>query len=277
MALLAAGSAAAVALIHHVAVITERGQRWDEQGRGRVDSASSPRLHEASGDLLATISVGSLALAGGLLIAIALMRGRIRLALGAGVVMLGANLTTQWLKRTLPPPELTAHPWADHGSLPSGHATVAMSLAVVAVMVAPQALRPAATLAGALYASGVAVAVIALDWHRPSDSLAAAFVVAGWCGAAGALLTLWPDREDRQHRPLRHIRAWSLGATLAALAVIAVLGAEVARNVDLPGVAVHRTTFIAAATICTVTASALLVMIARLTGLRERALGGGQQ
>ena len=58
------------------------------------------------------------------------------MALGAGVVVLGANVTTQWLKATLGRPGID-----EVGTYPSGHVTVAMSLAMALVLVAPPGLR----------------------------------------------------------------------------------------------------------------------------------------
>ena len=69
--------------------------------------------------------------------------GRTAEALAAGMVLLGANVTTQVLK------PLLANPRGTYGdyvvgveAFPSGHATAAMSLALVAVVVVPRRLRP---------------------------------------------------------------------------------------------------------------------------------------
>ena len=67
---------------------------------------------------------------GGAIVLLALLRGRPRLAVAAGVVLLGANLTTQVLKETFDRPDLVLGWAAEPGAFPSGHATVAMSLAM---------------------------------------------------------------------------------------------------------------------------------------------------
>ena len=48
------------------------------------------------------------------------------------------------------------------------------------ILVAPGTLRMMAAVIGSVYALGVGVAVIALDWHRPSDVLGAYLVVTAW-------------------------------------------------------------------------------------------------
>ena len=62
-----------------------------------------PRTAARSDRLLRTISVGSLAFFGGAIMAVALARGRWHLALGAGAVIVGANVTTEVFKALAPP------------------------------------------------------------------------------------------------------------------------------------------------------------------------------
>ena len=74
---------------------------------------------------------------------VALIRRRPRVAVAAGMIMLGANLTSQLLKpllaapRTVPVPGFTINA----ASWPSGHATAAMALALCCVLVAPARWR----------------------------------------------------------------------------------------------------------------------------------------
>ena len=98
------------------------------------------------------------------------------LALRAGVVLLGANLTTQILKN------LTAHPRIHEADIaaeswPSGHSTAAATLVVVALVVlGPRAPRGALVGWAVLIGFGVS----ALGWHFPSDVLGAWLVTAAW-------------------------------------------------------------------------------------------------
>ena len=61
----------------------------------------------AAETFLDIISVGSLAALGTTLVLVALLRGRVMVAVAAAAAILGANLTTQLLKRVLERPDLT--------------------------------------------------------------------------------------------------------------------------------------------------------------------------
>ena len=75
-------------------------------------------------------------------------------------------------------------------SLPSGHTTVAASVAVALVFVLPPRARGFAAVVGAGYTALVGVATMSAGWHRPSDSVAALLVVGGWAAAAGLALMI---------------------------------------------------------------------------------------
>jgi membrane-associated phospholipid phosphatase len=119
-------------------------------------------------------------LAAGVL-SIAAVRRRFEPALAGAAVMVGAGITTQLLKW------LTAEPRAfvEPVSWPSGHETAICSLAVALVLVVPPGRRLVAALAGAGLAAGVALGILLLGTHHPSDLLGAWLVVAGW--TAGVL------------------------------------------------------------------------------------------
>ena len=129
-AALAGACAAATVVTFLVAIRTAEGQRIDDAARGRLSPFDEPGAYSATESLLETISVSSLALFGLGIMAIAIIRGRPRLALGAGAVVLGANLTTQILKEWLDRPDLIGDLRPEAGAFPSGHVTVAMSLAM---------------------------------------------------------------------------------------------------------------------------------------------------
>lgn len=116
-------------------------------------------------------------------VAVALLRGRPRVAFAVGAIILGANVTTELLKHVLsepaPSPLLPAPSW------PSGHSTAAMSLALASVLAAPARLRPAAAALGASLAIAVGYSVMATGMHYPSDVIGGLLVSAIW-----ALLTL---------------------------------------------------------------------------------------
>ncbi|HEV7614817.1 MAG TPA: phosphatase PAP2 family protein [Solirubrobacterales bacterium] len=125
--------------------------------------------------------------------ALALGLGRRHEALAAVAVVAGANLTTQVLKVVLSHPRYQPYagyrePWEN--AFPSGHATAAASIAVALMLAAPRGLRPLAVAAGLVFAGAVGIAVVALEWHYPSDVLGGFLVAAGWGFAALAGLRL---------------------------------------------------------------------------------------
>ncbi len=142
--------------------------------------------------LLDTISVVALGAVAVVLMGVAIARKRFALAVATGVMILGANVTTQVLKRVIFARPDLASDASDllHNSLPSGHSTVAMSVAVALFLVFPSRFRTAAAVVGAIYAVGVGAAVVAAGWHRPSDAVAAWFVVGAWTAAVLAALAM---------------------------------------------------------------------------------------
>lgn len=152
---------------------------------------------------------------------VAVLRGRPRVALAIGVILLGANLTTHLLKPLLAQPRPT---WLLHGitrvnaaSWPSGHATAAMSFALCAVLAAPSRLRPLVAALGAAFAVAVCYSFLALGWHYPSDVLGGFLVAATWTLLAIAVLLTMPERRPHSGSGLR-IPAWrALGPPAAAV------------------------------------------------------------
>ena len=267
---LAAACAAAAAGLYLAAVGTRTGQRADEALRGGVGFEDSG-LYSRGTELLNTVSVASLALLGALVMAIALARRLPRLAAGAGIVVLGANVTVQLLKPALERPRLTEAWWDAANSYPSGHATVGMSLAMALVLVAPPGLRPAAALAGAVYAVGIGVAVVALDWHRPSDVVGAYLVVTAWTAAVAAALQAWPDRRVRAAD--RGGGAWGVALAVVAAALVAIAAARTAGDPEPLRLAAERTRLVATGLLTAVAGAGLIAAVAALT--RGRARGAG--
>jgi membrane-associated phospholipid phosphatase len=114
---------------------------------------------------------------------VALLRGRARVAATVGLIMLGANVTTQLLKPLLAQPRadfLLGHQTVAAASWPSGHATAAMSLALCCVIVAPARRRPYAAALGAAFAVAVSYSFLELEWHYPSDVFGGFLVAATW-------------------------------------------------------------------------------------------------
>lgn len=251
--------------VYLLAVHTAVGQRIDTHLRGGILRDENPVAYAATSDLLDTISVWSLALMGGAVMGIAVARRRPHLAVGVGVLVLAANVTTQLLKRYLPRPDLVPDLWSEPGSYPSGHVTVAMSLAMALILVTPATLRMMAAVIGSVYALGVGVAVIALDWHRPSDVLGAYLVVTAWTGLIAVALILFPDRSPDADRPPAP-RWWGLVFAGLVAAFVAIVAARLAARADVLRLASDRTAFVTTALVCSMVGAALLVAVTALVG-----------
>jgi membrane-associated phospholipid phosphatase len=216
-------SAAAVAAIATVFLTWPAGQRIDETS---LRGARIGRGHLLDGALtvLGLVSVVGLAAATGTIAVIAFSRRRGDLALAIVVLVGGANATTQILKtRVLDRPDVGIDT-ITLNSLPSGHSTVAASLAVALVLVVPFRLRGPVAIFGALTATLTGVATLAVGWHRPSDVVAALFVVGAWLGIVTFGLGL--SRLRSAAAPTRRTSVSSaavllVGAGLVALAVAA--------------------------------------------------------
>ena len=142
----AMGVTAAVALVvvATVALGSATGQRLD---RRAMDALSSPlRTTHRLVEVLSLVSVWSVALVLAACVVLAVLRRRVAAAVAAMVLVAGANLTTQVLKYdVLTRPDIG---FGSTNSLPSGHTTVAVSLALAGVLVAPAALRSLVALLG---------------------------------------------------------------------------------------------------------------------------------
>jgi hypothetical protein len=89
----------ALAGLIDVALLSARGQRWDLEAMNSLGGSSATVMTLLSG--LGTVSIGTAAAGLALCVVMALSRQRISHALGAVVIVGGANVTTQLLKRVL--------------------------------------------------------------------------------------------------------------------------------------------------------------------------------
>lgn len=262
-----------LAALYIVAVHTEWGQRID-------DAALDGRTHRqvvlnATSRLLNTISIASLALGTTAVMLVALVRRRPHLALTAGVIVGGSCVTTEVLKRyLLDRPDLVGRPdtLGMTNSFPSGHSTVAMSLAVALVVVVAEEVRPIAALCGLAYATLIGAGTVTAGWHRPSDVLAAYLVVTAWAGASVAVL-LWTSGAARERTSTLARRMPTLSPFLAGAGVGLLFGAlfgiggtlVAAREDELDAVQLDATY---AASIAVIVGVALVLLVALVGALR---------
>jgi membrane-associated phospholipid phosphatase len=254
----AAACVAAFLALLAVVYTTEPGAAADERALHGFGELQRPRLAELADGIANLADPKPFALIGLVLVVIAFVRGYPLVGIAAGVVLVGANVTSQVLKPLLATPRGAFGEFdVAAEAFPSGHATAAMSLALAAVMVAPSRFRPVVGFVGAGFALAVGFAIMSLDWHFPSDVAGGYLVAATWCFAAlavlrtGRLKAALPEREEPY--------AWwpAVVAMLVPLLVVGWLALE--RLPRVTGYAEGHTTFAAVA-------AATAVLVAVLVG-----------
>ncbi|MDF2807893.1 MAG: hypothetical protein K0S43_2839 [Cellulosimicrobium sp.] len=141
-------------------------------GQGELWAVAEPVLDTVS----VAFVVGGLGAAMG----IALLRRRWGLAVQVAFLVVGANVTTQLVKHSLLGREELIGGWQWENSLPSGHTTVAGSVAAALLLVVPRAARPLVAVLGGAYTAATGISTLVGQWHRPSDVVAAVLVVLAW-------------------------------------------------------------------------------------------------
>ncbi|HEX5199999.1 phosphatase PAP2 family protein [Paractinoplanes rhizophilus] len=208
-------AAAGVAAMDAVFVRTATGQyadttamRGGDVHHARVVEVLSRTLN---GTTLVTLVLVCLVAAG-----VGVLRRRVDLAIGAGLLVLGANASCRLLKTRLPRPDLSDFPGPN--SFPSGHTAAAASVAFALILVLPAAVRGIVALAGAGYVTVIGVATVWAEWHRPSDVAAAVLLVLAWAAFALFVTRLFRRVAVPGDRPSRLV-------TVPLLAVFLVTGA----------------------------------------------------
>ena len=212
-----------------VLVLSGRGQWLDDAA---LDGAvyGQGTLWRLAEPVLDVVSLGFLVVALGGTVLLALLRRRWGLALQVVILVVGANITTQLLKRwCLERPDLGIT--GTTNTLPSGHTTVAASVSMALLLVFPRRGRPAVAVLGAGYTAATGVATLVGQWHRPSDVLAAVLVVLAWT----ALVCLATPSSGRDPRGGAAVATLVTTVGLGVLAALAALGAAVVlAGHDLP-------------------------------------------
>ena len=264
-------------VLYVISVRTHWGQTIDDAALdGRTTRAA---VLTATDHVLNTISIASLALGSAAIMLVAFARRRPHLAFTAAAVILGSNVTTQLLKRVLlDRPDLIVRldRFVLLHSFPSGHSTVAMSLAVGLVIVVPARARPLAALGGLGYATLVGAGTVTAGWHRPSDVVGAYLVVMAWAG--GSLALLIGTEGIERTRPARLLeRVPSISPFFAGVGVGLLLGAMtgvagtlvVSQESQLDVVDLGAAY---AASIATIAGAALVLLTVLLSMLRDLSL-----
>ncbi len=167
--------------------------RFTELGRPRIDTLANGLL-----TLLSPLLYTVWAL---LIVGVALLRRRLRVALAVAIVLPAAPLSAELLKPLLAHPHASVgYVWIGAASWPSGHATAAATLVLCALLAAPRALRPTVAALGGVFVAAVGVSLLILAWHMPSDVLGGYLLAALYTSLAAAALYRRPavlSRPDR--------------------------------------------------------------------------------
>lgn len=255
-----------------VAYLSPEARRVDANAvRGFV------QIPEAHGETFAerAASLGdapTVALVALVLAAVAVLRGRPRIALAVLVLVLATSLSSQLLKAVLAYPR--EPDLVNLAAFPSGHSTAAMTLALCGVLVSPARLRPLAGVVGLAYALAVAFGVVSLGWHFPSDVVGGYLLATGWALAVVAGL-LWleerrPEQPGRLATSARSVvdRVAAVGLVTAVLGgaglLIGVVALMIARGADLGSFAASHTAVVVVAPVIVAAGAALLAAVTAL-------------
>jgi membrane-associated phospholipid phosphatase len=217
---------AAFLVVWRFFVQSEHGQLLDTVALS-ANRIGQARIENLVGTILNTLSAVSLAIATVVVGFIALIRRRFAVAVGAILLIVGANVTTQVAKYLITRPDLGVDPQrATAGnSMPSGHTTIAASVAFALLLVLPGRIRGVGGILGAVFVSEAGIATLSAGWHRPSDAVAAVLVVGAWACAA----SLFIITAQRRHGAVVYGRPHRLATGMLALAGIGLLaGAAIA-------------------------------------------------
>jgi membrane-associated phospholipid phosphatase len=205
---------AAVIACYRVFVGTSLGQAVDTAAM-RGAEVHHPRVVEMLKGALNGTTLVSLILVSVAAAAIGVIRRRLDVAVGAAVLVAGANLTSQLLKTHLHRADLDNFPAPN--SFPSGHTTAAASVAFALVIALPHAVRGIVALIGSAYVTVIAVATVWAEWHRPSDTVAGLLIVLAWGALVAAVI-----RARGLRRPGLVTRPTRLTTTV--LAIVGTIG-----------------------------------------------------
>lgn len=209
------------------------------------------------------------------LVLVAFLRRRPRWALVVPVTMVASELCAHGLKQLLagPRPGVPAGRLIGDAAWPSGHSTAAMTVALLAVLLAPRRLRPAVAAAGVVGALAVGFGMVVTGSHYPTDIFGGYLCAAIWVTLAGIAVVAWDRRRPVARAPDRApLRAVDVAGPLLLL-VLGVLVAVAAASRDAGGiVAAVRDHTAAVAVAGALVALALTLVTA--TALAPRVQGG---
>ena len=249
-------SATALAILVRYCLHSYRGIRWDERLMWTWGLSGPTR--NVTTDYLSLITVPSVALVLTGCVIAAIVRRRVAVAVAAATLVVGATVTTQILKYQV----LERLPHAGANTLPSGHTTVAVSVGMAAILVAPTGLRVFAAPVVAGLSAAVGIATVVSSWHRPGDVLAALAVCTAWLGIALIVGFVLQDGGPLARRPGVSPALALAGPTAVIFALLWQRGIAIGAGLPLLGAWAAVAVF----------ATAVGLVFAWLTAVADRAL-----
>jgi membrane-associated phospholipid phosphatase len=255
----AAAGVALLVLVRFLAFHVHAGERADQAILQGFAGLQRPRVNHVANAIATLCDPKPYLVLAAIPVLVALIRRRPRTAVIVGLIMLGANLTTQLLKPLLATTRFHGlpGPFVQAGSWPSGHATAVMSLALSAVIAAPARLRPLVGAIMAAFAVALCYSFLALAWHYPSDVLGGYLVASIWALVGVAALS-WlirrrpvsPRAQAERRRPQVSV-AEALAPFVLLVAAVLVCAAvvAVARPHEVVSYAAAHTTFMVGAAV----------------------------
>ncbi|GGB47200.1 hypothetical protein GCM10011492_42960 [Flexivirga endophytica] len=225
-AVMAACAVVGMAVVVRYAIHSVTG--FDHDQRMMLSLGTTPEAWSRILDLLGLVTDVSVAVCLAVCVVVAMLRRRWAVAVSAGVLIAGANITTQVLKYQV------LQSVSDRNTLPSGHTTVGLSLALAAVIIASHRWRALVTAGAAALATFVGAGTVAAHWHRPGDVLAAGMVCLGWAAVALAVAGGLQRRSPNARRPGLLAGSSLVGVVLAGVLVV-IIGVRPSFGIhDLP-------------------------------------------
>ena len=234
-AVLALLAALATHLTWQIFVRTASGQTLDDLALAGAHIGAQSILGTVSNPVLGMVSITMMLAGGGVAAVIALIRKRWTLVGQAALVIVGSNVTSQVLKNVVYHRPHLIPGWTGENSLPSGHTTVAASMAAAMLVVLPRKWRPVIALLGMVWAAGTGISAWFEGWHRPSDLVASMLVVLAWGAIACAASTRWCLDVPTAADPTLRSKATSTVVTLGLVGALVGVGGAGITLWDLHG------------------------------------------
>jgi membrane-associated phospholipid phosphatase len=189
--------AALFVVIYLFFVRTYAGQIVDERAFIGANSAHDAFVALAR-HFLDVLPVAALGAGLVTVVIIGLVRRNWRVLIVAAIAVAGANASTELLKYTFLSRPETGATFLLSNSFPSGHTTVAASVALAIFLVSSPRYRAVVAVCGAIFAIATGAFTLVSQWHRPSDVIAGFLVVAFWGCVAGCILA-WSHDPPAAH------------------------------------------------------------------------------